>query len=269
MYETDFIVSHYTPASGETRSEDDRLSSRHGSVEFLTTMRYIDKYLTPNAAIIEIGAGTGRYSHALAPKGYTVDAVELVPYNIEIFESKTSPGEKITITQGDARNLSSFNNAKYDITLLLGPLYHMFTLEDKRQTINEALRVTKPGGVVFAAYCMSDASLVESGFRYNRFDVKDLIDRGFINSESFATRSTSEMIFELVRKEHIDEIMRVYNVERLHFVATDLFTHHMRDAINAMDEETFALYLRYHFAICEHADMIGFSHHTLDIFRKA
>jgi len=30
----------------------------------------------------------------------------------------------------------------------------------------------------------------------------------------------------------------------------------------------FARYLRYHFAICERPDMIGFTHHSLDVFRK-
>lgn len=60
--------------------EENRLLSRYGMVEFATTMNYIEKYLTPNAKIIEIGAGTGRYSHTLAQKGYTVDAVELVEH---------------------------------------------------------------------------------------------------------------------------------------------------------------------------------------------
>ena len=54
--------------------EDGRLLSRHGSVEFLTTMRYIEKYLRPGMRILEIGAATGRYSHTLARRGYTVDA---------------------------------------------------------------------------------------------------------------------------------------------------------------------------------------------------
>lgn len=268
MYETDYLVKHYTPADGETRSEDDRLASRHGSVEFLTTMRYIEKYLFSGARILEIGAGTGRYSHALAQKGYAVDAVELVPHNIEIFQSKTIPDETITVIQGDARDLSSFADKSYDITLLLGPLYHMFTTEDKRQTISEALRVTKTGGVVFAAYCMSDASIMEGGFKNNRFDMIDLINKGFINAETFETRSAPELIFEIVRKEQIDAVMEAFDVERLHFLATDLYTLHMRDAIAAMDEETFARYLRYHFAICERTDMIGLTHHSLDIFKK-
>ncbi len=55
-------------------------------VEYITAMKYIDKYLKPNMRVLEIGAATGRYSHALAQKGYRVDAVELVEHNIEIFK---------------------------------------------------------------------------------------------------------------------------------------------------------------------------------------
>lgn len=70
--------------------EDGRLLSRHGMVEYLTTMTYIEKYLCPGMRIMEIGAATGRYSHALARKGFPVDAVELVPHNIEIFQKNSS-----------------------------------------------------------------------------------------------------------------------------------------------------------------------------------
>lgn len=268
MSQTDYIVKHYTPADGEAWSEDDRLASRHGSVEYLTTMRYIEKYLSPGARIIEIGAGTGRYSHALARDGYAVDAVELVPHNMEMFRSKITPDEVISVTQGDARDLSSFADAAYDLALLLGPLYHMFTIEDKRKTISEALRVTKPGGVVFVAYCMSDASIMEGGFKRKRFSIVEMMDKGFIDKETFETRSAPDLIFEIVRKEQIDAVMAAFRVKRLHFVATDLYTLHMCEAISLMDEETFALYLRYHFSICERPDMLGLTHHSLDIFRK-
>ena len=98
--------------------EDNRLCSRYGMVEYLTTMRYIEKYLRPGMRILEIGAATGRYSHYFAQQGYQVDAVELVEHNIEIFKQNTKPGEKITITQGNAKNLCGFSDNTYDITLL-------------------------------------------------------------------------------------------------------------------------------------------------------
>ncbi len=60
--------------------ENNRLVLKHGTVEFLTTMRYIEKYIRPGARVLEIGAGTGRYSHALARQGYAIDAVELVEH---------------------------------------------------------------------------------------------------------------------------------------------------------------------------------------------
>ena len=108
--------------------EDSRLAVRHGSVEFLTTMRYIAKYSKPGDRVLEIGAGTGRYSHALARQGYAVDAVELIEHNIDVFRKNTLPTETITITQGNALDLSAFPDDRYDITLLLGPLYHLFAL---------------------------------------------------------------------------------------------------------------------------------------------
>ena len=134
----------------EGYNENGRLVSRHGMVEYLTTMKYIEKYLKPHMRVLEIGAATGRYSHALAQKGYRVDAVELIEHNIELFKQNTIEGELVTITQGNALDLSAFMSDTYDITLLLGPMYHLFTTEEQLQALSEAIRVTKKGGIVFA-----------------------------------------------------------------------------------------------------------------------
>ena len=112
----------YLQAYYETHDEDGRLLSRTGQIEFLTTMRYIEKYLKPGMRILEIGAATGRYSHTLARMGYQVDAIELLEHNISIFRENTQPGENITITQGNAIDLSAFPSETYDMTLLLGPM---------------------------------------------------------------------------------------------------------------------------------------------------
>ena len=248
--------------------EDSRLASRHGMVEFLTTMRYIERFLSPGDRILEIGAGTGRYSHALARKGFLVDAVELVPYNIAVFQEKTLSSEQITITQGNALDLSAFSDDRYDITLLLGPLYHLYNPEDKRRALREAVRVTKPGGVIFAAYVISDGCLVDEGFLRNHISVADYIRDGLLDSETFAAVSTPKDIFELVRKEEIDQLLEGFPVTRLHYVAADGCTLLIREAVDRMDEEAFQLYLRYHFATCEREDMVGITSHGLDVLRK-
>ena len=248
--------------------EDERLTSRHGSVEFLTTMRYIERYLKPGSRIIEIGAGTGRYSHALARQGYAVDAVELVEHNIEVFRQNTQPGEAVTIKQGNAMDLTGFPDNKYDITLLLGPMYHLFTKEDKQKALSEAIRVTNPGGVVFVAYCISDVSILCSGFKEKRFSIAEFIEKGFINPVTFAAKSEPELVFEIVRKEDIDDLIAALPVTRLHYVATDGYAFRMKEEIDAMDDAEFDLFMQYHFATCERGDMVGLTAHALDVFRK-
>ena len=86
--------------------EDGRLLRKSRMPEYLNTMRYIEKYLTHDAKIIEIGAGAGRYSFALAEKGYDVTAVDLTPKNVEIMKHKVKPNHKIKIYEGDACDLS-------------------------------------------------------------------------------------------------------------------------------------------------------------------
>lgn len=248
--------------------EDSRLALKHGSVEFLTTMHYIGKYIRPGDSVLEIGAGTGRYSHALACQGYTVDAVELVEHNIEIFHQNTQPDENITVIQGNAMELSSFPDNTYNITLLLGPLYHLYRIEDKQQALREAICVTKPGGVIFAAYVISDGCLFDEGFKRGNINVKEYIEKGLIDSLTFAAKSEPKDLFELVRKENIDNLMSAFPVIRLHYVAADGCALFMREAVDAMDNDTFKLYLKYHFATCEREDLLGITSHAIDVFKK-
>lgn len=257
----DYLSSYY-----EQYDEDGRLTSKYGMVEYITTMKYIEKYLEPGMRIMEIGAATGRYSHALARQGYQVDAVELVEHNIEIFKQNTALGEPVTITQGNAMDLSAFESDTYDITLLLGPMYHLYTTEDKLKALAEAIRVTKKGGIVFAAYCMGDASVLSYGFI--RGEIYNIIEKCMIDTETFDTFSNPWDIFELYRKEDIDALRAEFDVTQLHFIAADGYANHMRSTLAEMDDGMYELYIKYHLATCERQDMVGYSHHTLDIFRK-
>jgi len=229
----------------EQYNEDGRLLDfRRGQLEFATTMRYIQKYLRPEAKVLEIGAGTGRYSLALADQVHDVTAVELVDHNLDILRSNIKESMQIRVFQGNALDLSMLEDTSFDMTLLLGPMYHLFTEADKLRALSEAIRVTKPGGILMVAYCISDASIIEYGFRGGH--LWELVDEGLLNTDTFVTRSDPKELFELVRKSDIDRMIAGFPVERLHYVATDGLSYFMRRDLEEMDQETFNLFLKYH-----------------------
>lgn len=244
--------------------EDGRLKKKNRLPEYITTMRYIEKYLKQNSKIIEIGAGTGRYSIALADMGYDVTAVELVPHNINIMKKKVKPKHDIKIYEGNACDLSFIDSDTYDIVLLLGPMYHLFTDENKHRAISESIRVAKKGGIIYSAYCNNDTCMYKMFYKKR---ILNYLDKGLIEDDYHAKSSPNE-IFELYRKSDIDNLMKDFNVTRLHFVGVDMLSYLYSNKLNRLNKREFSEYMKFLSTICEREDLVGFSEHMLDIFRK-
>ena len=247
--------------------EEGRLLSRHGQVEYLTTMKYIRECLagTADASILEVGAGTGRYSVTLAKAGYRVTAVELVASNLEKLKAKLDGSEPLTALQGNALDLSALPDAAFDLTMLLGPMYHLYDEADRRQAMAEAVRVTKPGGHILVAYCMNEPTIIQ--FVFVQDHLREVTDNSMLTPDWHCISEPKDL-FQLTRTEEIAALDAAFPVERLKLVAADGATNFIRQTIDAMDEDTFARWMDYHYTVCERADLIGASHHTLDVLRK-
>lgn len=241
--------------------EDKRLLSRHGQVEYRTSMKYIHKYLKEGDRILDVGAGTGRYSVALSQEGYQVDALELVKYNLGVLKAKKST---VKAVQGSALDLSRYPDGTFDLTLLFGPMYHLFTYEEKKKALSEAKRVTKVGGTILVAYVMNEYSVLVHAFRDGH--IKESIAAGKVD-ESFQTHTNMDDLYSFVRLETINQLNQDLDLERLQIIAADGPSDYMRPVLNKMDEETFELFMRYHLATCERQELIGASSHTVDILR--
>lgn len=247
-------------------NEDKRLLSRHGIVEFNVTMMYIKKYIKElnlsTAKILDVGAGTGRYSISLFNDGHDVTAVELVKNNLGILKAKKTG---VKAYQGNALDLSRFEDNTFDITLELGPMYHLFSDEDKVKVLEEARRVTKPNGIIIVGYVMNDYAVICHGFK------DGFIKEAFKNNEidqDFHCRLSEKNLYDYVRIEDINRINLLSNSSRLEIIGVDGLTDYFRSDINKMDEETFKLYIDYQKSISMKPEFLGFSSHIIDILKN-
>ncbi|MBS5136732.1 MAG: class I SAM-dependent methyltransferase [Oscillospiraceae bacterium] len=226
----------------------------------MTTVRYIEQYLTPGAKILDVGAGAGEYSLYFARKGYSVSALELSDRNIEAFQKKLTPQDSIDLVQGNAMDLSRYPDDSFDIVLLLGPLYHLHSEADKLRSIAEAKRVCKPDGKLFFAFISNDMVILTMFH-----EIPDYFVNGDYNKETFRC-DDFPFVFHTI--DACRDLLRAGGIKILHEVASDGISELLHDKINAMDDESYAQYLRYHFYICEKPEHLGASDHLLFIGEK-
>lgn len=249
----------------EKYDESSRLTkSRAGQLEFITTMEYIHRYLTPGAKILEVGAGTGQYSVRLAKEGYDVTAVELVEKNLEQLKNNAVTLRNIQALQGDATNLSGFADETFDLTLVLGPMYHLYEPEEIQRAINEAIRVTKNNGVIFYAFLSIHAIMMNDHLLAN-FEAGLKINYSKNNSVTHF----KEQRFTGYTVPEFEALFSGKNLEPLALVATDgSLELAEKSADFKLSDHNFKLFTKYHLATCEQRELLGSSSHLLYICRK-
>ena len=253
-------------------NEEKRLDSRHGQVEYITSMKYIHKYIDSlkketgcgNAGIkiLDIGAGTGRYSVPLAEEGYDVTAVELVKHNLGLLKAKNS---SVKAYQGNALKLKKFDNDQFDMVLLFGPMYHLFSHEDKLKALNEAKRVVRPGGIILVAYLMNEYSVITYAFKEQH--IMECLREGRLTAD-YHTVSSEKDLYDYMRTEDIARLNEEAGLTRVQIISPDGAANYIRPYLNKLTDEEFNEFIKYHLSTCERADMLGAAAHTLDILRK-
>lgn len=244
-------------------NEDKRLGSRHGQIEFINTTRFIDKYLPANSRLLDVGAGTGAYSCFYQEKGVEVHALELVKHNLSRLKQKNP---NIHARLGNGMNLSKYDNDYFDVVLIFGPLYHLFSDEDKAQCLKEAYRVAKNGAYIFAAYVMNEYSIISYGFKDHH--ALEALENKKID-EDFHVRNGLEDLYDYVRLEDIDRINKLAGLEgkREIIFSPDGHANLMRESLKQMTDEEFRLFVDYQYHVATRPDLIGAGAHVVDVIR--
>lgn len=247
--------------------ENLRLQRRHGLVEFRVALKYILDYLPKNEdkksiKILDLGAGTGRYTIELHNMGYDILAVEPVQHNIDVM-LQNAP--YVQAKKGNALDLSFLQDETFDAVIAFGPMYHLISEKDKLQALSEIKRVTKPDAVIFIAYIQNDYSILTYCFAENR--MPELVKNGFVD-ENFHIHAAEDEMYDFASLEYIEELNQKAGFQRLTILSPDGPSDYMRTQLNYMSDETFELFIKYQMCRAEQKDLLAAGSHLVDIVKK-
>ena len=262
MERTEMLGQFY----GQINEDDRLLKTRQGQLEYRVTMHYIHRFLKDGDKVLEIGAGTGRYSVALAREGFQVTAIDLVESNLDQLKKNAAGLSDIEAFQGDALDLSRFREGSFDVTLLFGPMYHLYEEADRHKAIDEAIRVTRPGGVILTAF-LSAHAIICTNYLYDWRPAREGIKENF--DSDYHARHFKEQLFTGFDVCEFEALFAPKDVEHITTVAADnVLEIAERRADFSMTDEDFEAFADYQLHICEKREMLGNSSHLLYICRK-
>ncbi len=249
----------------ERVDEDSRLRrSRHGQLEYAVTMRYIHRFAAPGARVLEVGAGTGRYAVALAKEGFDVTAVELVERNLAVLRENGRGVAGLRSFQGDATDLSRFPDGAFDMTLVLGPLYHLYEPEDIHRAIDEAIRVTKKGGVLLFAF-ISVFGIMYANYLSGNWAAGQ--EENF--TADYKIRHFKEQLFTGYDVTEFEELFKQKPVRWITTAGTDGPLEPIEERADfEITDADFAAFTEWYLAFAEKRELLGNTNHLLYICRK-
>lgn len=247
--------------------EDKRLGKTNlHKLEYLTTLRFLDRVIPPNSKVLDLCAGTGAYSFYLESRGHSVTAVDIMPKFVETLKQKKKElSSKINIYLGDARDLEKLKVNKFDVVLCMGALYHLKNEDDRRKVIKQCKSVMRENGILIGSYINRYASfMVEFIKMHNSIDAElltEILNVGYKPKEK-------EDPFYYSSPQEIDNLMNDFNIEKITNIGVDGMGYLFGEKILGLNDEEYKFWLESHYNTCEDENIIGCSLHGLYIGRK-
>jgi SAM-dependent methyltransferase len=258
--------------------ELDRLvTGAQSRLEFIVTMHVLETHLPPakaNVRILDAGGGPGRYTIALAERGYRMTLLDLSPelHSIARKEVRALPESSRILIEGiveaSITDLSCLPDESFDVVLCLGgPLSHVVDPQLRGQALRELCRVTTPGGLIFASVIGRIGAFRSAVQWIDWFDgcFPDIAETGTSiigHGRAPAYFFYPEDFRDLLEREQL-EILRIYGCQRIG-------AHLDEDNLLALisDPVHWPMWKRELLASCDHPADVGVSNHILAVATK-
>lgn len=243
-------------------NESIRLTMQAGQIEYRTTMTYLKKYCKRGMKVLDSCAGGGIYSFPLADLGCHVTAGDLIHINVEhIREVNQSNSNLEHIYEGSVLDLSAFSNEVFDVVLNLGSYYHLCDEKDRKKSLEETLRVLKPGGIYMLSYINRCAN-----YMAHLEELKD--NFSFLERYMKTGHIDNSYLFYATTPEMVEKDIEQNDLQLLHNIAVDGPIFLYREIVNQMSKEDFEKFMDIHMENCDQKSNLGYSEHGLIIGKK-
>lgn len=250
----------------EKYDEWERLE-RH-KIEFDITKRYMDEYIIgENLEIFDIGGGAGRYSIYLAEKGHRVSLLDLSKRNIEVAKEKSAErGISLeAYIHGNALGLDKYEQ-KYDVILLMGPLYHLINESDRRAAVDGALRLLKPNGIIIASFISNYAPIQD--YLKGVYPIESVDELLVYLKNGVNQGDKGFTIAYFTDYKEAKDLMNSFGLTELVFAGVENILGAKEKEVNMLEDYEYKKWLEIGYQLSQDENLMGTSEHFLYIGRK-
>lgn len=265
MAARDLVREYYNT---HVQAEWDRIPDRP---EFLLTCRYMDRYIRPGDRVLDIGGGPGRYTFYLAEKGCDVTLLDFAENALAFArDAAARRGLSVRTVCGDACAADTLLRETFDHVLLMGPLYHLLEEAERAQATAAALRLLKPGGLLFASFMSLSAGMlyamkldpdIQASMEPCEIEFRDC----FLTQRVYAGDAFAPVAFLPPRD--ILPFMTQFPLEKLHFFGQESILSPCESIILSRPKEIVGVWLDYAERLCEREDLLSWADHLMYIGR--
>ena len=240
----------------------------HHKIEFDITKRYLNEYIIgENLEIFDIGGGPGRYSIYLAEKGHKVSLLDLSKRNIEVAKEK-SREKNVRLEayiHGNALELEQYEE-KYDVVLLMGPLYHLIKESDRKAVVEGALRLLKPNGIIFASFISNYAPIQD--YLKRLYPIESVDEVLIFLKDGVSTGESGFTTAYFTDYKEAKDLMNSFGLSEIVFAGVENILCSKENEINMLEESEYRKWLEICYQLSRDENLMGSSEHFLYIGRK-